>query len=173
MRLNNNKKCFLFWNCCGGIKSKLDTLKLIISKYTPEALFISEAEIRKTDDLGWFRVAGYDFHVTESFNHGTARSACYIKINSGLQQVKFNDHGQEILAFENATERLCGVYRPFKIPSGSTPASEFTKLMGCLELLSSTNKTLVVGGDFNVNLLKSSPEKVLLAEWAVIFSFKQ
>jgi len=37
----------LFWNCCGGLLSKLDTIKQILSKYQPAALFISEAELRK------------------------------------------------------------------------------------------------------------------------------
>ncbi len=38
----------LFWNCCGGLSSKIDTLKTIVAKHNPELIFASEAEVDLT-----------------------------------------------------------------------------------------------------------------------------
>lgn len=52
-------RMILWWNCRGGIRSKLDIIKYFAVEYYPELLFISESNIKDCDDMSVINIPGY------------------------------------------------------------------------------------------------------------------
>jgi hypothetical protein len=113
-RLNYKRKetyspVILFWNCCGGVSSKINTIKMIIGKYSPEILFISEAEIILP--FSHLNVPDYNLITAPTIGDGKARLVCYV-----LEQSNFKDitdsiikNKSDIIILESRSERVTGV----------------------------------------------------------------
>jgi hypothetical protein len=164
-------KRLVFWNCAGGVKSKMDFIKNYIDQHHPCALFISEAEI-KSHDLNLLRIKNYDLIVSNTIDKGAARQACYIKSSINYNVVKTTGDC-DIVAIETQFDRAIGVYRGFKLPTGVTKISFFHSLMTSLKLLCQTNKILTIGGDFNVDLNKKTSNLHDLDNWSIRFGLDQ
>jgi len=156
----------IYWNCAGGIKSKLDYIKQSFLPSNPDIIFISEAEL-SFNDLNIVRLKGYELEVAKSINHGKARMACYIKSSINYKIIKIADETLDIIAIETKQDRLVGVYKGFKLPTGKDRVSFFDSIVATLVSVSKTNKLLTVGGDFNVDLLTPSANLAELERWSI------
>ncbi len=51
--MNSIKNGVVFWNCGGGIRSKIDFIDDFIARNEPSVFFISENEIKPEDIRHW------------------------------------------------------------------------------------------------------------------------
>jgi len=155
-----------YWNCAGGIKSKLDYIKQQIANENPCVFFISESEL-KTDDLNLAKIRNYDLITALTINKGPSRVACYIKSNISYKVVPIKDHDLDIIAIETRFERVIGLYRGFKLPTGKSRTSFFDTILESLKNLVKTTKLVTIGGDFNVDLFTKSANLNDLDNWSI------
>jgi hypothetical protein len=92
---------------------------------------------------------------------------CYVSSTLSYQIAKINNDTLDIIAIDSGNYRLIGLYKPFKLPVGITNKIYFNSIIDCLSSLTSTNRQLVIGGDFNVNLAKTSWELDQLDNWSI------
>jgi hypothetical protein len=154
---------FLFWNCCGGLGSKMDSVWAIIEKYNPECFFISESEV-SVESSTWLQCQNYTLHCSNTIKNKKSRLICFLRNNSEFKII-LPDTLTEIIAIENQTSRIIGVYRPFKLLEHQTKESALDDFFNTITDLSITNKVLYVAGDFNARLDKSCPETTRLIKW--------
>jgi len=157
----------IFWNCAGGLVAKIDFINYTLSAFSPEILFVSEAEINLNKNYDCVKVPGYKLEVSKTISHGKARQAAYVKNSSDVVRRPDLENGvSEVIVFSNARSVICGVYRPFKNIQGTSPSQALTNLLECLNRVVETHKDVIVGGDFNVNWLSQSAFKNRVEEWA-------
>ena len=160
------KDSIIFWNCGGGIKSKIDFIRNFIHSHKPSLFFVSESEISQ-HDLGIVQIQGYDLLTANTLNSNSkARLACYIKSEVRYKLLIIDDK-LDILGLDIGGLRVIGVYKPFKLPEHSNRISFFDSIIRTLQKLCQTDKQLLVGGDFNVDLLKKSSNLNDLQNWAI------
>jgi hypothetical protein len=169
----NYSPLVLFWNCCGGLSSKFESVKLIIKKYDPEAFFLSEAEYKHGMD--YLNIEGYNIVTANTINEGLARSVCYIHQRSKFKDVTnvVLDKPCDIIVLESKEERIVGVYKPFKLKLNQTRAQADESFFRSLEACSRTDKAIWIGGDFNINLRKKTSDSKKLQLWQDDNSLKQ
>jgi len=166
------EKQIVFWNCCGGIKSKIDYIKNFLASNKPSILFISESEVA-INDKDFIKVKDYDLLLSNTIGKNSkARLACYILNSLNCNQVQIEDR-LDIIALDVQGTRIIGVYRPFKLTGDHNRLSFFHSIIKNLNMLSKTDKMLVVGGDFNVDLFKRSSNLNDLLNWAINNGFIQ
>ena len=115
-------------------------------------------------------IPNYDLVFTDS---DFSRTACYIEKNSDFK-LTFSGKGCEVISIENKTQKIIGVYRPFKLGENETLVGNFEKLMTCLDMECRTQKTVVIAGDFNIDLARSTDPRYTnismvrkLEHWAI------
>ena len=163
------KKCVAYWNCAGGIKSKFDYIKDFLKTNKISIFFISEAEINKTLDTDILKIPNYDLLMSET---NKSRLACYINSSIKYSRLK-TDKDIDLIALDAGDARFIGLYKGFKLPPGKTRVSFFHTIIKTLSRLTKTEKTLVIGGDFNVDLNKESSNKFILENWAIKSGLQQ
>jgi len=100
---------FLFWNCCGGVGSKIDTINLLLRQHSPEIMFISEAEYQPSHS--WIRFQDYVIEPTLTWTYGKSRLIALLHQNSTFRKSSQSiPDDLELIAFENSTHKICGVY---------------------------------------------------------------
>ncbi len=154
---------FLFWNCCGGLASKMGSVWAIIEKYNPECFFISESEVT-TENSAWLQCQNYTLHCSNTIKTKKSRLVCFLRDNSEFKII-LPETLTDIIAIENQNSRIIGVYRPFKLLAHQTRESALDDFFNTITDLSITNKALYVAGDFNARLDKSCPETTRLIRW--------
>ena len=175
LKTNQVQSTILYWNCCAGLNSKIDSIRLIINKFKPEAFFVSEAEV-KENTVNWFQIQDYNLILSPTIAHGLSRIVCYLSNSSNLRHRPdlIKDDTLEMIALDSPDNyRILGTYRPFKLIANSTKISSLTSFMEHLEKLGTTARKLIIGGDFNVNLRKKSHEGYLLQDWKDKLALKQ
>lgn len=156
----------VFWNCCGGIKSKIDYIRHFLTSSKPSILFISESEV-SIADKDVIKITDYDLVLSNTLGpNSKSRLACYILSSLNYNQVDIGDK-LDIIALDVQGSRIVGVYRPFKLAKDCKRSSFFHSIIKTLENLSKTDKMLVIGGDFNVDLFKKSSNLNDLQNWAI------
>jgi len=151
----------LFWNCCGGLRSKIDTVRLIINKFQPLAMFISEAELKSNHETSWFSIQGYEFnHSSTLKKHEKSRLISYTRSNSNLKvrMDLIKNENVEIIPIDYLDTRIIGIYRPFKLHENMTKETAIQEFINTLKSLEHGKTRLIYGGDFNVNLKKDDPD---------------
>lgn len=141
----------IFWNCRGGIRSKIDVIQHYALCHAPKIFFICEANIKSTDDVNSINVKNYSMFHT-AFEGGVSRLACYIELNSGYK-VTLDSTGCEILVVENDTRKFVGVYRPFTYYNGLTIGENLDKMLTVLKGIDTDLKDTIIGGDFNLDYM--------------------
>ncbi len=96
----------LFWNCCGGLPSKINEIKLIIDKYGPEAFFIAESELTQIN-TPWCQIKGYNLLTSETT---LSRIACYLVIGSSLTQTE-NSTDTQIIVLDDPKRRIVEIIK--------------------------------------------------------------
>jgi len=164
---------FLFWNCCGGVGSKIDTINLLLRQHSPEIMFISEAEYQPSHS--WIRFQDYVIEPTLTWTYGKSRLIALLHQNSAFRKSSQSiPDDLELIAFENSTHKICGVYRPFTNVNGNTSETYFKSLIKTLTVAaSSSTKKFCAAGDFNVNYEKPGHLKNQLEEWSIEFDLNQ
>ena len=169
-------RLILWWNCAGGVASKLNFIKNLIYKQAPALLFVSESNTKSGQINSHFNIGGYEFVTTES---EFSRTACYLKMGSGFKVVS-RGAGLEVITVEDETTRIMGIYRPFKVTGESTLTTQFDSLLEFIHVMSQTGKKLIVAGDFNIDYAKKGDRsyrnsKMLekLEVWAATFGLSQ
>jgi len=112
----------LFWNCCGGLTSKIDTIRQIINKFQPLLMFISESEILQSHDTNWFGIQNYELTLSHTIKLGKSRIVCYNRCNSGvkIRLDLIKKDCVEVIPVDFDGIRIVGVYRPFKLIANQT-----------------------------------------------------
>jgi len=157
-----------YWNCCGGIANKLNTAEHIAKIHNVEILFVFEADC--SPQHSWIRIPGYRTEFTDTHIYGSkCRQIAFIKLTSPFLRSRSITVPSDLegLVFETAKIRAVGVYRPFKPINDNTNASHFNKLIQTLTETAKTRKDICIGGDFNINFGKFSPEKENIETWAL------
>jgi exonuclease III len=161
-----------YWNCGGGLKSKFDYLKGILVEKNISIMFISESEIA-INDLNILKIPGYDLITANTLGQNTkSRHCCYVHVTIRYRQVEIKEE-LDMVALDIENSRLIGLYKPFKLPANTNRVSFFHSIIKCLNDLSRTNRTLIIGGDFNVDLGKKSSNLDLLQNWSTEFGLEQ
>jgi hypothetical protein len=158
----------LFWNCCGGIASKIIQVKMIIAKYKPELFFISESEVTGINQ-SWFRIDGYLLTTSPTLEHGKSRIICYQLLGSKLKHVPelLTNDLTECIVFETDDIRIIGAYRPFRLIGNQTKTKalqDFTETIRALLRPKHSRQKVWLGGDLNINLKIASVETTALEE---------
>jgi exonuclease III len=163
---------FLFWNCAGGIKSKIDYLRDYIIGKNLSLISISESDVFEYD-LNLVQIKGYECILANTKKNGKGRVVCYVQSNIPFSVVPINDDLLDIVAIDFKGLRVIGIYKPFKIPTNLNSTTFLSRLLETLTILTQTQKQLIIGGDFNVNLDHHSLELDLLEEWAITCGLHQ
>jgi hypothetical protein len=157
----------LYWNCAGGIKSKIDYLRDFVKGKNFNLIFISESDILERD-IALIKIESYDIILANtSSNGGKARMLCYVWNGLKHKKVRVSNMTLDIIAIEVNNCRFVGVYIPFKLPDGTSRTNFFKQFIAELENLSRTEKDIMIGGDFNVDLNKPSSSLDKLENWAL------
>jgi len=143
----------------------MSSVQYIAQKFNPDIIFISEAEIK--EGTKWIALPNYHLVMSNTIKYGKSRLACFSKVGIDFKHIKIECDDLEIIALENNHVRIIGAYRPFKQVAGNTLNTYLAKLLETLDTLSSTCKELIIGGDFNINLNKTSHERDSLDEWSM------
>lgn len=161
-----------FWNCCGGLRSKFYFIKDFLYDVKPSLFFVSESELRE-HEIGVFSVSGYDLLTANTIaNGGKSRVVCYVQSGIKYKQLKVKTN-HDIIALDIEDSRIIGLYRGFKLNDGETRSSFFHTIIKNLHELSRTDRHLMIGGDFNVNLFKKTADLNDLHNWAIEFGLLQ
>jgi len=159
-----NAKGLIWWNCRGGIRSKIDIIKNYIHSFKPDLFFISESNIKDDDDLLVINVENYTLYRSASIN-GCSRLACYAKNDSGFELSFIARDEVQIIGMENKKIRAYGIYRPFTNHNGLSQGANFDCLLKCLNEIPIGDKTTYVGGDFNADYLRMNDPSYHLATY--------
>jgi len=163
---SKNALSFFYWNCCGGIQGKMNTVLHIIDTLDPTILFVSEAEYKST--FTWIYHKDYDTIATKCEKFGKSRLICFVKKNSGFRVSKtIVPDDLEIILLESKDCQVGGIYRPFKNVNNNTPHSYFEKAIETLKSFNHPHKLTYVGGDFNINWNLQGNLKEELDDWAL------
>jgi len=159
----------LWWNCGGGIKNKIEYIKYTLSTLNPIALFISEAEIGKFDDLGVITVENYDLLTSKNLEFGKSRSAVYVRSEIKYKRLERSEKDSaEIVSLLIDGNVLLGIYRPFKpTVEGESLVENFDRLVNALKKVEIDCNNIYIGGDFNVDWRADSTMKEKLVELSV------
>jgi len=152
---------FIWWNCCGGISSKYHYIRDEIAKTKPEVFFVIEAELRDEDQC-LYQIQGYNLCLDGAFS----RIIAYVKNDQKFTKLKT---AKNVLGFDNGRFRVYGLYREFKKLPGKTHGTVLNEMLQTI--FSRDDRSLIVGGDFNINLDKiEGPTGYLksnLDEWSI------
>ena len=76
-------------------------------------------------------------------------------------------NGLNIIAVNISGIRVVGVYKGFKLPPGITSAASFFgNVISCLYNFTQTDRRIIVGGDFNVDLYRlEKMTKLIISNW--------
>jgi hypothetical protein len=158
-----------FWNCGGGLRSKYYFVKDFLLEQKLSLFFISESEVQESD-VGILRIPEYELLFAK--NGEKSRMVCYVRTGIKYKQLKVNKD-LDLIALDIENSRIVGLYRGFKLTEGQTRTSFFHSIINSLYELSRTDKDLLIGGDFNVDLFKKSSSLNDLQNWAINFGLQQ
>lgn len=170
--MNFLKNSVNYWNCGGGVRSKFDYIKDHVQINKPGLLFISESEMSSWETQ-MFAVSNYDLLTANTISKGKSRIVCYIHSSIKYKQVPIGSPDLDIIAVDIGGYRVVGLYRPFKLPPNCPRVSFFQSIVNTLKVLSHTDKQLLIGGDFNVDLFKPSSNLNDLHNWSITFGLQQ
>jgi len=74
----------VWWNCAGGLSSKLNFVKSFVNENDPFVFFVSEANIKTNTNYNFLNIKGYELITSES---NFSRVACYFKAEPGVRVV--------------------------------------------------------------------------------------
>jgi len=135
---------------------------------------VSEADCNPQHS--WIRIPGYrtEFSNTHIYG-GKCRLIAFISQTSPFLRSRSITvpSDVELMVFETAKIRVVGIYRPFKQINDNTANIYFNKLMQTLNETAKTRKDTCIGGDFNINFKKNSPEKDVIETWSLDFNLVQ
>jgi len=111
----------IWWNCGGGLLSKIDFIKNYIKTNKPFLLFISEAEIRP-ENINLAQINGYDLLTASTFSgeFKKSRMTCYVDERISYKQIDIKSKISDIVALEFQGRTYVGVYKGFKLPTNVT-----------------------------------------------------
>jgi len=162
----------LYWNCCGGLSSKIDSIKHIINSYKPVLFFISECEIKKNTPLGWVSIDNYDFIPSSNYNINKSRLGVYIKQGVVSKIIHPKKSGLEIIAIEIDKVMIIGTYRPFLSGAGLSFREELYSILD--EIRPHLSKDVIICGDLNINWKKKkNAEKTIVKDYMDEYSLIQ
>jgi len=150
----------LYWNCCGGMASKIDSIKMIINDYQPDVFFIGESELKKDTPLDWFKIKGYEIIPSLNYSNSKARLVVYHKSNLKVKIIHPKIQGLELIRLNMGKINVVGMYRPFLSRANLSFRAELEALLKEVDSLS--NEELIICGDLNVNWIKDNAEKRIL-----------
>jgi len=150
----------LSWNCAGGLKGKIDEVRLIIDKHKPGIMFINEAEITPTTPLDYLKIDGYSFVS----NGDSSRIACYISEAITWKEIK-QKHKVDMIQLKLGEFHIVGCYRGFTTKN-ETQQDHFKKILSNLKMV---NFPLLLVGDLNVDPRRDANKwnGRLLQSWAI------
>ncbi len=166
------KDSVAFWNCGGGVRSKFDYLKSLITEKQLSIIFVSESEVSQWD-VEILKIPGFDLITANTLSLETkSRVCCYVHSTLRYKQVKIKEN-LDVIALDIENYRIIGLYRPFKLPTNTNRVSFFHSFIECLTDLSRTGRNIIVGGDLNVDLHKRSANLDHLHNWSTEFGLDQ
>ncbi len=171
------KTTILYWNCSKGLLAKLDFLKETLIKYSPLLFFITECEIKNSDQINACQIKDYELLISGGLNVGKSRVCCYAKDGQGFERLvnlEGPDH-LELIVLESKLLKLrtAGFYNPFKIPEHMTRGEYIDALLEIMSNASKTHLECLIGGDMNIDLMKTTPLSNKLNEWILDHGFTQ
>ncbi len=119
------------------------------------------------------QIRGYDCILANTKKSGKGRVICYVQSNIPFNLVTIEDDGIDVVAIDCKGLRIIGIYKPFKIPSNYTSSPFLFRLLDTLTKLTKTQKQVIIGGDFNVNLDFHSSELDMMEDWAITCGLQQ
>lgn len=161
----------IFWNCAGGLKSKIEYIRNIVEKHTPTLIFISEAEIHERD-LDVVKIKGYEVVKTLTEQNQKSRIIAYISQKFPFKQLKVH-LGIDIIGVDINSTRYIGIYKGFKLPPGFSAKSFFKTIVETLKTLTKTNKMIIVGGDLNIDLFRKTSNLDDIERWSMEAGLQQ
>jgi hypothetical protein len=92
--------------------------------------FLFESNVRSNQIYSHLSIHGHELHLS-----GTpfSRTACYIRSDIGQSSKISSGEGNEVVTVEWKDYMLLGVYRPFKVESGSSISIQFDNIIKHLD----------------------------------------
>jgi len=148
------------WNCAGGLRAKMDEIRLVAAKHAPDCLLINEAELKNDDNLDYFGLQGYSLYKKP----GLSRCVGYIKDgkNIRIHSDKFSD---EIVNFSTNDYHIIGAYRGFHSSLERDEKLRFEKILSTFQPHLST----ILVGDLNTDPTRDSGKwnGKMLKQWMI------
>ena len=91
----------LFWNCAGGIKSKIDYLREFVKGKYLKIIFISEADL-KEQDLDLVKIPGFDIILSNTCKGEFKKSRMigYVRSNETYKSVTILTNQLDVVAID-------------------------------------------------------------------------
>ena len=141
------------WNCCLGLKTKIDVVTTILKDYSLDVLYIQEAEIEEDDDLKQCHIQGFNLETSPTYKSIKSRSCCYVRTRLKYSRLsQYEKPTIELIVLKINETIVCGFYRPFKTPYHNSAILYVEDTVEAMMNL--PNENLVVLGDFNIDLKK-------------------
>jgi len=159
----------LHWNCARGIFNKKHVIEKYITNHQPIVFFISESDVTDNHYLNTLNISGYIIEIAQTFEtRKKGRVLAYVKKNSGLvRKTSLESPYENLIVLENSSTIIVGLYSGFKVYEGETVISNFRRLIDHLEdIASTTEKRIIIGGDFNACPKKNDEKSKLLNLWS-------
>lgn len=148
-----------------SLRAKIDLLRIYIASISsstnfPSILCIQETWIHKNTDLGLYQIPGYTLSAKPRTASERGGVAIYVHESLKFREitVAYNENIWECLCLEILTENnldnitLLNVYRPPR-DNSNVLSSFFEDLDSIIATLESKPSSIVVAGDFNLDLL--------------------
>lgn len=144
---------FMFWNCCRGIFNKKSQIEKYIRSYHPLVFSISECDILEGQDVNLLEIKGYDLEVASTLmTRKKGRVLAYVDSKYNFRRMtRLENELENVIVLENKDTRVICVYAGFQTYPGETQKSNFARLLNTLDKSLNSPKTIIVGGDFNVD----------------------
>jgi hypothetical protein len=171
-----SKVRFMFWNCAPGIFNKKATIEKYIHDFKPTVFFVSECDLRTSHMHELLNVKGYQKEIAKTLDDvGKGRVLAYVKDGSGFSRVlALEGQKYDILVFRTKGLVVAGIYAGFQTYENETVNSNYQRLLENLkEISDKCASSLIIGGDFNADLNKSTAKSRCLELWQTDCSVKQ
>lgn len=98
--------------------------------------------------------------------------ACYVHSSLHFKRLHV-ERPVDIVAIDIRPLRVIGVYRGFKLPQWLSKNQYLDLILKNLKKLTKTDRTLLIGGDFNADWTKNGLETLKLQNWAINSGLQQ
>ena len=95
------------WNCSLGLLRKVDLVKLILTEYKLDLLFLQETEIKQNTPLQALQITGYNLELSPTYGQQNSRTFCYVKTSLKYERLSEIENSKvELIAIKTLKKKF-------------------------------------------------------------------